>query len=312
MIEAAAKPYAEQAAAIGGFDGFRDEIVVSDGVRIACRIGGSGPALVCLHGYPETHLMWHRVAGPLSEHFTVIAPDLRGYGASDCPPDDDDHTVYAKRAMARDVIATLDHLGFAEAAVVGHDRGARVAYRLAIDWPERVTRLSVLDVIPTSEVWDHMTRASAVRLYHWTLLAQPVPLPEDLLASDPDTWIANRFRRGAPDLPDWLEADVLSAYQAAFRDPARRSASCADYRAGATIDVIHDRADLSAGRRVQCPLQAIWGSRGNLQDIDDPLAVWDPWSKLPVVGTSIASGHFLAEEAPQALLEHLLLFLREA
>lgn len=284
------------------FPGFRALPVPTRDGDIFVRVGGSGPPLLLLHGYPETHAMWHRVAPELAKQFTVIAADLRGYGRSFVAPTVSDHASYSKRAMAADAIAVMTQLGFDRFAVMGHDRGARVTYRMALEHPACVTRAAVLDIIPTLDVWETLTRSHAMRMWHWTFLAQAAPFPEHLIDADPRDYLEGRFRRGGASLPDWLDRHVLEDYWTAFRDPDRLHATCEDYRAGATIDVTHDAADVAAGRTIGCPLFAMWGAHGNLQEQSDPLALWRRWCPH-VEGRAVDSGHFIPEERPEAVIE---------
>ncbi len=301
------------------FPGFRTLDIDTPEGNIFARIGGSGPPLLLLHGYPETHAMWHAVAPTFAAHFTVVAADLRGYGRSFVAPSAADHRTYAKRAMAADMVVAMQQLGFDRFAVMGHDRGARVSYRLALDHPDAITRLVLLDILTTADVWATLDRRNALRMYHWMFLAQTSPLPEQLLAADPRDYLEGRFRRGTTTLPAWLDPRVLADYAAAFDQPARRRATCDDYRAGATIDVEHDLADQATGRTIIAPTQLLWGTRGNLVDIADPLALWRPWcqaisgreiSGREISGRAIDCGHFIPEEAPAELLAASLPFLQ--
>ncbi len=291
------------------FAGFRAVHVPTPDGPVFARIGGAGPPLLLLHGYPETHAMWHRVAPDLARAFTVVAADLRGCGRSFIAPTTAGHESYAKRAMAADMVAVMQALGFARFAVIGHDRGARVAYRMALNHAASVTRLVLLDIISTADLWATLDRPRMLRMYHWAYLAQPAPMPEAMIAADPRRFLEGRFSRGAAMLPAWLDAAVLDDYWTAFRDPARLHATCEDYRAGASCDVEHDEADRVAGRRIAAPVLALWGTRGNLADTPDPLALWRPWCEA-VSGQAIDSGHFIPEENPRALLAAVLPFLK--
>ncbi|MEM7778433.1 MAG: alpha/beta hydrolase [Pseudomonadota bacterium] len=291
------------------FPGFSTATVAADGIEIFTRSGGSGPPVLCLHGYPQTHTMWHRIAPELARDFTVVVADLRGYGQSSAPADTADHDTYTKRAMAADMVAVMRAHGHARFAVVGHDRGARVAYRMALDHPKTVTRVVSVDVIPTLDVWETINQARMMRLYHWAFLAQPAPLPETWIGHNPAGWVAQRVSRGAPTLPEWFDPRVLAHDQACFSEPARLAASCADYRAGATRDVDHDRADRDSGHRIAAPLAVYWGTRGNLVDGPDPIATWTRWCEQPVTGSSIPAGHFVPQENPDALIAALRRFL---
>ena len=290
------------------FPGFASHRLAGDGVEIFARVGGSGPPLICLHGHPESHAMFHAVAPALARHFTVVAADLRGYGESGVPAFDAAHLAMSKRAMAADMVSAMRHLGFDRFAVLGHDRGARVAYRLALDHPERVTRLTVLDVIPTLDIWETLDVNRTMRLWHWPVLAQPAPLPERMLAATPD-WVDVRLkRRGDGDLPPWADPRAVEIFKRAFRDPTRQKAICECYRAGATCDIDHDRADREGGRKIRAPLQVLWGTRGSLGDGPDAIATWRKWCD-DVVGAEIDSGHFIPEEKPDEMLAHALPFL---
>jgi haloacetate dehalogenase len=291
----------------GLFPGFAGRHVATPDGDVFARTGGSGPPLLLLHGYPETHAMWHRVAPALAQHFTVVAPDLRGYGRSFVAPNIAGHESYSKRAMARDMRAVMAALGYDTFALMSHDRGARVAYRMMLDHPGLVTRGVLLDIITSADLWATLTRTRIMRMYHWPFLAQPAPLPEKMINADARGFLEGRFRRGAAALPPWLDAAVLTDY-AAFCDPARVHASCEDYRAGATCDVDHDEADQAAGRTIACPVQLIWGVRGNLADTPDPLGLWQPWCQS-ITGQPVDSGHFIPEENPKALLDAALPFL---
>jgi haloacetate dehalogenase len=288
-----------------GFEPFRAG--VAPDVEVAAVRGGSGPPLLLLHGHPQTRAMWHRVAGDLAARFTVVAADLRGYGDSSNPAGGDDHATYSKRAMAHDQVALMAAAGFDRFAVVGHDRGARVAHRLAVDHPAAVRRLVVLDVAPTLAMYEQTTREFAQAYWHWFFLTQPAPLPERLIAAEADFYLRQYLlKRGGPQSP--FAPEAFAEYQRCFRDPATIHAVCEDYRASATIDLEHDRADRAAGRRVACPLLALWGGRGVVGRCFDVLAEWRRVAD-DVSGGELPCGHYVAEEVPGPLLHALLGFL---
>jgi haloacetate dehalogenase len=275
--------------------GFARRRVPGEGVEIDALVGGSGPPLLLLHGFPQTRVMWKAVAPLLAERFTLVMPDLRGYGRSDKPHGDAAHQLYAKRMMALDQIATMRALGFATFAVAGHDRGARVAYRLALDHPAVVSHLALLDILPTLAQWANVDAAYAMRIYHWMMLAQPYPLPETLVGGDPGF-----FCRWC--LADWaaegfvFDADSLEDYVRCFADPAAIHGACADYRAGWFTDRLHDEADL--GRvKLACPTLLLYGADYGVAKAG-PLARWTPWAANQLTGQSVPGGHFVAEEAP--------------
>jgi haloacetate dehalogenase len=269
-------------------------------------IDGDGPPLLLLHGFPQTHLMWHAVAPQLASRFTVIAADLPGYGASFRPPVTTDHAAHSKRALAADLVAAMDALGHTEFAVVRHDRGGRVAYRMALDHPERLTRLAVLDIVPTGEIWTRADATFAMGYWHWAFLAQPAPLPERMILGAPDAvWIAAErlgLKAGDPRFPP----ETLDAYRAMLNDPETVEAMCEDYRAGATID----RAQDAEGGTIACPVLALWGANGALPRFyPDPLELWRGFAPT-IEGRAIAdAGHFLAEDQPDEVTRELLDFL---
>ena len=279
-------------------------------VEINAVVTGNGPPLLLLHGFPQTHLIWRKVLPQLSRSFTVVTTDLRGYGDSSKPAGLPDHANYAKRAMALDQAEVMRTLGFDRFLLCGHDRGARVAHRLAVDHPARVSRLAVLDVAPTKAMYEGTTMAFARAYYHWFFLIQPAPFPETLIGADPEAFLRHhmggRHAGLAPFLPDaWPE------YLRCFSGPAAIHASCEDYRASATIDLVHDAADLAAGREVTCPLLVLWGEHGVIEREFRPL---DDWRKvaIDVRGRSLPCGHYIPEEAPEALLAELVPFLESA
>ena len=283
------------------FEGFElDRIDVGEAV-LRVRHGGSGPPLLLLHGHPQTHAMWHLVAPQLAEDHTVVAPDLRGYGESSKPPTRPDHEPYSKRAMARDAVALMRALGFDRFAVAGHDRGARVAYRLALDHPECVEKLAVLDVIPTAETWRRADRRFMLAWWHWAFLAQPAPLPETLIGADPDGYYFGGDR-------SLFHPEALADYLASARVPETIHAMCEDYRAGATYDFELDEADRAEGRRIACAVLVLWGARSDLGElIGDPLAIWRGWAD-DVRGRALDCGHYVAEEAPEETYAELRSF----
>lgn len=267
-------------------------------------IGGSGPPVLLLHGYPQTHAMWHAVAPVLARDLTVVAADLRGYGDSSKPESGEDHAGYSKRAMAEDQVEVMAALGFDSFAVVGHDRGGRVAHRMALDHPGLVTRLAVLDIVPTHTVFSNVSKALATDYYHWFFLIQPYDFPERLIGADPDYYLEHK-------LGGWSAGDrsfspeAVAEYRRCFRDPATIHASCEDYRAAASIDLEHDEADLD--RRIDCPLLALWGDRGRIALFD----IRDTWRDRAsdVHGRALSCGHFPAEEAPEETADELVAFL---
>jgi haloacetate dehalogenase len=281
-------------------DDFATAEVETGETRIFVRASGSGSPILLLHGFPQTHLMWRGVAPRLARHFTVVCADLRGYGRSGCPASRPDHAPYAKRAMARDMVAVMERLGFPRFSVAGHDRGGRVAYRMALDHPGRVDRLAVLDVLPTATVWDGADARVVLGYWPWSLLAQPEPLPERILAAVPDAIVDDALGGwGSP--PDAFPAEVRAAYVEALRDPAHVHAICEEYRAAATLDREHDAADRAAGRRIAGPLLALWSAPGALgtwyAEAGGPLALWRAWGD-DVQGEPLEAGHFFPEEAP--------------
>lgn len=273
-----------------------------EGTEINAAVGGEGPPLLLLHGYPQTHVTWHRVAPVLARRFTVVAPDLRGYGDS-APARDGD---YSKRAMAADQVRLMARLGFARFGVAGHDRGGRVAYRLALDHPSRVSRLAVLDMVPTLDMWEMMDAAMAMAVYHWLFLAQPDGLPESLIGADPAGYLTRTVRSWCA-APDTLDPAALAEYVRCFRRPEVIHAACEDYRAGAGVDREHDAADRSAGRRIGCPVLALWARGGTDGRPYEPLGIWRRWAD-DVSGHEIGCGHFLQEEAPDEVARALLAF----
>jgi haloacetate dehalogenase len=289
------------------FEGFTQTQIATDGATINLRAAGAGPPLLLLHGYPQTHAMWHLVAPRLAERFTVVAADLRGYGDSSKPPDGDGHAGYAKRAMAHDQVQAMRALGFERFAVVGHDRGARVGHRMALDHPERVTRLAVLDIVPTYHIFTHVTQELATLYYHWFFLIQPYDLPERMIGADPLYYLHKKLGGWGGKLAIFAP-EALAEYERCFRDPAVIHASCEDYRAAASIDLEHDMADRA--RKLGCPLLALWGERGVPQRCHDVLAVWRDYAG-DVRGRALPAGHFLAEEQAEETAEELLAFLAE-
>jgi haloacetate dehalogenase len=283
------------------FDGFELAMIDTGEAVIRVRHGGSGPPLLLLHGHPQTHVMWHRVAPLLARDFTVVAADLRGYGDSSKPQTTPDHEPYSKRAMARDQVAVMRQLGFEQFFVAGHDRGGRCAYRMALDHPERVRKMAVLDIIPTGEALRRADMAFGLGYWHWFFLAQPYDLPERMIGANPDNYY---FRQR-----DLFDPEALADYLRCVHDPATNHAMCEDYRAGATYDFALDEADRGT-RRIACPMLALWGRKGRLEEWYDVLAIWRDWAD-DVRGRAIDSGHYLAEEAPEETYAELHAFFSE-
>jgi haloacetate dehalogenase len=300
--------------AIERLSGFEASVVDVGETTIFIRRKGSGRPLLLLHGFPQTHLMWHRVAPALAAEFAVVCADLRGYGSSGKPPSRPDHAPYAKGAMALDMVRVMEAQGFARFAVAGHDRGARVAYRMALDHPSRVERLALLDIIPTGEAFRRADARLALAYWPWTLLAQPAPLPERLITADPEAVVDNALREWGSD-PATFPEQVRAAYVAALRDPATVHAVCEEYRAAATIDVARDAEDREAGRRIACPTLVLWSAAGALdtwyEAAGGPLGIWRDWA-ADVTGRPIAGGHFFPEENAAETLAALRAFLRAA
>jgi haloacetate dehalogenase len=284
------------------FDGFAlDHVDVGEAV-LRVRFGGSGPPVLLLHGHPRTHTTWHRVAPLLADAgHAVVCPDLRGYGRSSKPPTTPDHAPYSKRAMARDAVALMRALGHDRFAVVGHDRGAYVASRTALDHPAAVDRLAVLDAVPIADALDRCDAAFAQAWWHWFFLGQTDKPAERVISADPEAWYRpNREQMGEENLADYLQA---------IHDPATVLAMCEDYRAGLGLDREHDEADRRAGRRIGCPVLVAWATEDDMEDLyGDPAAIWKRWT-TDLRGARIASGHHMAEEAPEALAAELLAFL---
>lgn len=275
-------------------------------VDIHVRMAGDGPPLLLLHGYPQTHVMWHKIAPRLAEEFTVVLADLRGYGDSSKPPGGDGHANYSKRAMARDQVEVMRALGFGRFAVAGHDRGGRVVHRMALDHPDAVERAAVLDIAPTLTMYERTDMTFATAYYHWFFLIQPADLPERMIGADPGFYLERKI--GAWSRTDGcFDPAALAEYKRCFCNAEAIHATCEDYRAAASIDLEHDRADLD--RRIECPLLVLWGARGVIERCYDVLGVWRERARM-VQGRALPCGHFLAEEAPDETLAELRAFFR--
>jgi len=285
-----------------GFEAFRLDTgeAFINGVK-----GGSGPPLLLLHGWPQTHVEWHRLAPMLAEHFTVVATDLRGYGDSSKPVDGEDHAGYSKRSMARDQVAVMRQLGFDRFLVVGHDRGGRVGHRMALDHPDQVSKLVVLDIAPTYTMYRDVTREFASMYFHWFFFIQRAPIPETLLAGKGDFFLRTWAFPGL--IPAVITEESFAEYLRCFEDPATQHAMCEDYRAGASIDLEHDEADLD--KKVECPLLALWGAKGAMERLYDVLGTWRERA-TNVQGKSLPGGHWLPEELPNEVYSGLMPFLR--
>jgi haloacetate dehalogenase len=290
------------------FPGFASKWVDTSIGRMFARQGGNGPSLLLLHGYPQTCVMWHRVAALLAPHYTLVIPDLPGYGWSVAPRAQVNHAPYDKRSMAAIMIEIMEQLGFARFRLAGHDRGGRVAYRLGLDHPGRLERLAVLDIVPTYTMWHAMDRTLAMRVWHWTFLAQPNPLPESLIGRASVAYLEGGLASASKskDLSAF-DPRALAHYRAFFQDPTRIHATCEDYRAGQSVDLEADEADHAAGKKITCPVLALWGTTGIPGQISAPLSAWREWAN-DVAGKPIDSGHFVAEENPQATAAALMAF----
>ena len=290
------------------FEGFRSAPVELGDIRINAKVGGSGPPLLLLHGYPQTHTIWHRVVPYLVEHFTVVVSDLRGYGDSSKPVGSPDHSNYSKRAMAQDQVELMAQLGFDSFYLTGHDRGGRVSHRLALDHPQRVKKLALLDISPTLKMYQQTDMTFASAYYHWFFLIQPAPFPETLIGAMPQVYLEKKMTLGsagkAPFAPEaWAE------YVRCFT-PQTIHASCEDYRAAATIDLDHDRESIAKGQKIQCPLLVLWGQHGVIERCFKPLEDWAEVA-ADVRGKALPGGHYLAEELPQQTSSELMQFFKE-
>ncbi|WP_310122278.1 alpha/beta fold hydrolase [Pseudomonas oryzihabitans] len=286
------------------FPGFVQHRLDVDGVELNCRVGGSGPALLLLHGHPQTHVMWHRVAPRLAERFTVVAADLRGYGDS-AKPDAGDQ-AYSKRTLARDNVELMRLLGHERFAVLAHDRGARVAHRLALDHPQAVERLMLLDIAPTLAMYRQTDETFARAYWHWFFLIRPAPLPERLIEADPEGYLKGVMGTRSAGLAPF-PPEVLAEYLRCLSLPGTARGICEDYRASAGIDLAHDQADLDAGRLLELPLRVLWGAEGTVGRCFDPLAEWRQVA-TQVSGRALPGGHYLAEELPELVLQEALAF----
>ena len=288
------------------FERFSRTTIQTKGAAINLVRAGSGPPLLLLHGYPQTHVMWHRIAPRLAEEFTVVAADLRGYGDSGKPPGGGDHAAYSKRAMAQDQVEAMSQLGFDEFFLAGHDRGGRVGHRMALDHPRRVRKLALLDIIPTRAMFANVDQYLATVYFHWFFLIQPFDFPERLIGADPWYFIRSRFGR-LSSRADAITPEAAAEYVRCFSDPAAIHASCEDYRAAASVDLLHDEADID--RKMACPLLALWGAGGRIAPLD-VLATWRERA-ADVRGRALPCGHYLPEEAPEETLRELRAFFRE-
>ncbi len=288
--------------------GFSHQMIANGSVNLSIHVGGTGPALVLLHGFPQNHMAWAGLVPELSKHFTCIVPDLRGYGDSDAPHDDPDHVTYSKRVMAQDLAAVLDHFDLRKAHVLGHDRGARVAYRFALDHPDRIEKLGILEILPTSEYWDAWGAVLGLAAYHWTFLAQPSPLPERMINADPQAYIDWTLQSWTLNKSlDPFPASALASYRRQSASPARIHAMCADYRSGASYDRKLDEDDKANGNKIKAPVMFLYSDHGFPARIGSAETIWQNWAE-DVRTQSCTCGHFVMEENPAAVLDCFLPF----
>ena len=288
------------------FNGFQIHSVIREGVHLHTRIAGEGAPLLLLHGHPQTQAMWHRVAPALAEHFTVVLMDLRGYGDSSRPEPDAAHTAHSKREMALDALAVMAQHGYDRFGVLAHDRGARVAHRLAADHPQAVQRLMLLDIAPTLAMYAQTSDDFARAYWHWFFLIQPPPLPEALIASDPERYVRSVMGSRHAGLSPFDPA-ALAEYQRCAALPGSATSICEDYRASAGIDLAHDRADVAAGHRLTQPLRVLWGEHGTVGRCFDVLSLWRERADH-VSGQALPCGHYIAEELPERVIAEALTF----
>jgi len=288
------------------FKNFKQDIIEVNGVNINYKIGGKGEPLLLLHGYPQSHVLWRKIAPLFAENYTVICSDLRGYGDSDKPQSDKKHLTYSKKTMGLDQNELMKKLGFKEYFLVGHDRGGRVAHRMAIDFKENIKKISVLDIVPTSHVFKNTNAILAKRYYHWFFLIQSYPHPETMIGNDPEYFIRSKLQMwGANN--EYLTEDIIQEYLRCFTTETIQ-ASCEDYRAGASIDLVHHEEDFD--KKISCPLQVLWGSKAFVEELYDPIKVWKEWA-LNVEGQSIDCGHFLPEESPVETYNAIINFFKK-
>ena len=294
------------------FDDFEARHFEVNGSRVFARTGGrrDAPPLLMLHGFPQTHVIWHRVAQALAPHFRLVLPDLRGYGDSAKPPGDADHANYSKRVMAQDMAALMTQLGHPHFGLVGHDRGGRVAHRMALDHAQRVTRLALIDIAPTLDMYAATDMRFASAYYHWFHLIQPAPLPERMLGGDPRFCLHWALGEWGAQGTAYIEPEALAEYERCFCTPEAIHGACEDYRASAGIDLDHDRASRAAGERIACDTLLLWGERGVVGRLFEPLALWQAQCSARVTGEAVPAGHFIPEELHALTAERLLAFMR--
>ena len=288
------------------FAGFTHKRLRANGVEINTLFKGSGPPLLLLHGYPQSHLIWHRTAPELAKHYTVVVTDLRGYGESEKLVGLEDHSNYSKREMARDQVEVMRQLGFNSFYLCGHDRGARVSHRLAVDHPAAVKRVMLLDISPTLAMYEQTTMDFARAYWWWFFLIQPAPFPESMIAAAPETYLQKKIGWGYAGMSAFT-AETYAAYLSYVSDPATMHAMCEDYRAAASIDLEHDRADRTAGKKITCPVSVIWGEHGVVNRCFKPIEDWQRVAN-DVRGRTLPCGHYIPEEVPEALLAEMTEF----
>jgi len=293
------------------FEGFKHERIQTSGATINLVHGGKGPPVLLLHGIPETYVLWRKVAPDLAQHFTLVIADLRGYGDSSKPPEGENHAAYSKRAMAQDQVEVMEHLGFRKFALVGHDRGGRVAHRMALDHADRLTRLAILDIVPTYMLYQHITKEFATTFYHWFFMVQPAPFPETVVGNSAEYFLRTLLFRlgGEPpgeSAPSWVGEAAFREYLRCFREPATLHGICEDYRAAASVDLVDDAADQN--RKIECPLLVLWAEKGPFHRMYKVLDTWKECAN-DVRGQAMPTGHFLPEQIPGPLAAELKAFL---
>lgn len=295
------------------FDGFPGERFAVNGVELFARRGGTRgkPPLLLLHGFPQTHAIWHRVAQQLAPHYELVLPDLRGYGDSSQPPGNGDHANYSKREMARDLVALMTALGAPRFYLCGHDRGGRVAHRLAVDHPQRVMKLCVIDIAPTLDMYNATSMAFARGYYHWFHLIQPAPLPETMIGGNPRAYLHAKLGGWGSQGLQHFEPQALAEYERCFCRPEAIHAACEDYRASAGLDLEHDQDSRERGEKIECDTLVLWGERGLVHRLFQPLALWQAQCEGRVTGQALPAGHFIPEELPRETADALWSFFRE-